>query len=220
MNKVVASAIGVVLAITLAGALGIGIGWGIGTTVPKSSASGIGSSTGQTSSGSVYRLQLIEPMNTGWNSTTAQPKFFVVGSKGLESSADISLPLNTLIQVMIVSYDTPTPGSTNIMGVVNGTQGNKVYLINGTTASMSSMPEQWGQNVTSVPGAQLAHTFTIQGLGVNIPVVGGDTEIAYLYLTKAGTYTWYCQTPCGFGMNGMGGAMSANGWMTGSVTVS
>jgi plastocyanin len=124
-----------------------------------------------------------------------------------------------MIQVSIVSYDTPTPGSTNSMGVVNGTVGNKVYLINGTTASMSSMPAQWGQNVTSVPGAVLAHTFTIQGLGVNIPVVGGDTSIAYLYLTKPGTYTWYCQTPCGLGSDGMGGAMSANGWMTGQITV-
>ena len=37
----------------------------------------------------VYHLKLIEPMNTGWNATLAQPKFFVVGPKGLESNCPI-----------------------------------------------------------------------------------------------------------------------------------
>ena len=170
--------------------------------------------------GTAYRLTLIEPMNTGWNATTAQPKFYVVGPGGLGSSASISLPVKTLIQVTIVSYDTPTPGSTDQQGRVSGTVSGTVFLINGTAASMSSMPEQWGQNVTSVPGAGLAHTFTIPQLGVNVPVVGGDTEIAYIYFTTSGTYTWLCETPCGFGPTGSEGAMSAAGWMTGSITVS
>ena len=165
-----------------------------------------------------YQLQLLEPMNTGWNATMAQPKFYVVGAHGLESSANITLPVDTLIQVTIVSYDTPTSGSTDAMGVVNGTVGGNVYLINGTTASMSSMPTQWGQNVTSVPGADLAHTFTVQGM-FNIPVVGGDTTIAYLYFSKPGTYVWLCQTPCGFGPNMADGAMATSGWMTGQLTV-
>ena len=168
--------------------------------------------------GNMYRLTLIEPMNTGWNATLAQPKFYVVGQGGLASSANISLPVRTLIQVTIVSYDTPTPGSTDQQGKVNGTVGGTVFLINGTTASMA-MPQPYSQNVTSVPGASLAHTFTIPQLGVNIPVVGGDTVIAYLYFTTAGTFIWLCQTPCGFGPNGADGAMSAAGWMTGLVTV-
>jgi hypothetical protein len=196
-------------------ALGVGVGWGIGTTVP----SGVVTKTTQQGN-NAYHLMLIEPMNVGWNATTAQPKFYVVGQGGLGSSANIALPVRTLIQVTIVSYDTPTNGSTDQQGRVNGTVGGNVYLINGTTASMSSMPEQWGRNVTSVLGASLAHTFTIPELGVNIPVVGGDTEIAYLYLTKTGTFTWYCLTPCGFGPNGALGAMSTAGWMNGMVTVS
>lgn len=169
--------------------------------------------------GNMYRLTLIEPMNTGWNATMAQPKFYVVGQGGLASSANISLPVRTLIQVTIVSYDTPTPGSTDLQGKVNGTMGGTVFLINGTTASMGAMPVPYSQNVTSVPGASLAHTFSIPELGINIPVVGGDTEIAYLYFTTTGTFIWLCQTPCGFGPNGTGGAMSATGWMTGLVNV-
>ncbi|HEV2137723.1 MAG TPA: hypothetical protein VGR53_02675 [Nitrososphaerales archaeon] len=208
-------AMAVIAILIIVAALGVGIGWGIGTTVSPSGPT----KSGQQSNGA-FRLTLIEPMNTGWNATTAQPKIFVVGQGGLSSSANISLPVRTLIQLTIVSYDTPTGGSTDQQGKVNGTQGENVYLINGTTASMSSMPEQWGKNVTSVPGASLAHTFSIPQIGVNIPVVGGDTEIAYLYFTKTGTFTWFCLTPCGFGPDGSGGAMSAPGWMTGVVTVS
>ncbi len=169
--------------------------------------------------GSAYHLSLVEIMDAQWNSTTAQPVFYAMGPKGLESAANIVLPANTLIEVSIVSYDTPTPGSSDGMGVVSGTVNGNVYLINGTMASMNSMPGQWGTNVTEVSGADLAHTFTIPQLGINLPVVGGDTEIAYLYLTKTGTFTWYCETPCGFGPAGMDGAMSKTGWMAGQITV-
>jgi hypothetical protein len=204
-----------IVALIAASTLGVGIGWGIGTTVPSG---GVTKTT--TTSNIGYRLLLIEPMNTGWNATLAQPKFFVVGPGGLMSSANLSLPVRTLIQVTVVSYDTPTAGSLDSQGKVNGTMGGTVYLINGTTASMSDMPQQWGTNVTSVSGSLLAHTFTIPELGVNIPVVGGDTQIAYLYFTKTGTFTWLCLTPCGFGPNGSQGAMSTAGWMSGTVTVS
>jgi len=70
-----------------------------------------------------------------------------------------------------------------------------------------------------VPGATLAHTFTIEQLGINIPVVGGDAEIVYLYLNQTGTFPWICLTPCGFGHLGMMGAMSMLGWMEGQITV-
>jgi hypothetical protein len=168
-----------------------------------------------------FKLTLMEIMDTGWNSTMAQPQFSVVGptGTGLESSANIALPANTLIQLTIISYDTPTAGSTDAQGKVSGTVGGTVYLVNGTSAMGTDVTQRWGQNVTSVPGAMLAHTFTIQALGINIPVVGGDTEIAYLYLTQTGTFQWVCLTPCGFGPTGMQGAMSTAGWMEGQVTV-
>ena len=166
-----------------------------------------------------FRLTLMEIMDTGWNSTTAQPQFSIFGPKGLEPAANISLPAHTLIQLTIISYDTPTAGSTDQEGKVTGTVGDTIYLINGTTAMGMNASQSWGQNVTSVPGNMLAHTFTIQQLGINIPVVGGDTEIAYLYLNQTGTFQWICLTPCGFGPTGTGGAMSMPGWMEGQVTV-
>jgi hypothetical protein len=168
-----------------------------------------------------YMLTLLETMGNRWNSTAAesQPVFFVAGPSGLESSANISLPADRMIELVIISYDTPTPPPAQYSNVT-GTIGNKMYLVNGTSASMSS-PMSWGAEVSSVPTAQIAHTFTITSLGINIPVVGGDTEIAFLYLTQTGTFTWQCYTPCGFpNVNaGWSGAMITPGWMTGEVTV-
>ena len=168
-----------------------------------------------------FMLTLLETMGNKWNSTApeSQPVFFVAGPSGLESSANISLPANRMIELVIISYDTPTPPPAQYSNVT-GTIGNKMYLVNGTSASMSS-PMSWGAEVSSVPTAQIAHTFTITSLGINIPVVGGDTEIAFLYLTQTGTFTWQCYTPCGFpNVNGgWSGAMVTPGWMTGEVTV-
>ena len=167
----------------------------------------------------MQQLTLVEIMDSDWNSTTAQPKFYVMGSHGLESSANIVVPVNTMIQLTIVAYDTPTDSSEDGQGVVSGVIGGSMVLINGTSASMDDMPGQWSQNVTSVPGSMLAHTFSIPDLGINVPVVGGDTQIVYLKFAKAGTYTWYCLPTCGFGASGADGAMSKAGWMMGQITI-
>lgn len=190
--------------------------------IPSSATNPVTTTKAGQSSGpsqGVYQVTVEEIMDSAWNSTMAQPQFTIMGPKGMMASDNISLPLRTLIQVTIVSYDTPTPGSTDQMGKVNGTVGGNVYLINGTAAMGTDMMQSFGGNVTSVSGIYLAHTFTVPELGINIPVVGGDTEIAYLYLTKAGTFTWVCLTPCGFGPTGMDGAMSRGGWMTGQIVV-
>ena len=166
-----------------------------------------------------FRLTLMEIMDTAWNTTVAQPQFTIMGTNAMQSTANILLPAHTLIQLTIISYDTPTAGSTDAEGKVSGTVGGTMYLINGTTAMGTDVAQRWAQNVTSVPGSMLAHTFTIQQLGINVPVVGGDTEIAYLTLNQTGTFQWICLTPCGLGPNGMGAAMSTPGWMEGQVTV-
>jgi len=168
-----------------------------------------------------YMLTLLETMGNKWNATApeSQPQFFVAGPSGLQSSANISLPADRLIELVIISYDTPTPPPAQYSNVT-GTVGGGMYLINGTSAALST-PQSWGSKVSSVPTAQIAHTFTVESLGINIPIVGGDTEIAFLYLKQTGTFTWQCYTPCGFpNVNGgWSGAMVTPGWMTGEVTV-
>ena len=209
-------------------------GWMTGDIVASAAAASQSSSPTQSStiaaSSGPYALNIVEIMQNEWNSTAPmQPQFYVLGSHGLESTADISLPVNRVIQVTVMAYDTPTDGATASEGVVSGTIGGTVYLINGSvaagTANMSmgmsmAMAADWGQNVTSVPASELAHTFTIPQLGINIPVVGGDMVIAYIELHQTGTFTWVCLTPCGLGPDGTVGAMETAGWMTGNIEVS
>ncbi len=81
-----------------------------------------------------------------------------------------------------------------------------------------------GKATTSVSDINVAHTFTVVGLGFNMPIpvapTGGHvTVVATFVAKKAGTFTWHCFAPCGSGSTGMTGAMSTMGWMTGKVKV-
>ncbi|MDG6991429.1 MAG: hypothetical protein JRM99_08460 [Nitrososphaerota archaeon] len=228
MDRALNDAIVILVAMVLVAAAGIGIGWGFGTTVPSSSAPAGPTSSiqvGSTASNTTYKLTLVEIMGVAWNSTTMQPKFYVLGDHGLESSANISLPAHRLVQLTIFSYDTPTSGVSAQEAKVEGTVGGVMSFYNGTLATgvanetMAQMMSV-GMNVTSVPADSVAHTFSIPQLGIGVPVVGGSTEIAYLMFDQTGNYTWLCMTPCGFGPDGSGGAMSTPGWMTGQLTVS
>ena len=207
-------------------------GWMMGDVVASGAAASSSGSTSQQGavyvSSGPYALTLVETMQNMWNSSSPmQPKFFVLGAHGLESTASISLPVNTVIQITIVSYDTPTPGATDAQGLVSGTLNGEVYVLNGTVATGASTGNMsmaaaadWGQNTTSVPASELAHTFTIPQLGINIPAVAGSTVIADIEIHQSGNFTWICLTPCGLGDNGTLGAMDAPGWMTGNIVVS
>lgn len=81
-----------------------------------------------------------------------------------------------------------------------------------------------GKAVSSVPNSDVAHTFTVVGLGLNMPVpaapTGGSvTVVAHFVATRAGEFVWQCYAPCGSGSSSMGGAMSTMGWMEGTVRV-
>ena len=55
-----------------------------------------------------------------------------------------------------------------------------------------------GQSISSLP---ISHTFTIQGLGVNIPIPP-DTVVTFTYtFATSGVYKYFCETPCGPGMD-------------------
>lgn len=81
-----------------------------------------------------------------------------------------------------------------------------------------------GKAVTTVSNNQIAHTITIPSLGINIPLPkapeGGVTTVTFTFKAPAaGTYKWFCLTPCGNGPGGMGGAMKTDDWMRGHLVV-
>ncbi|HKJ96813.1 MAG TPA: hypothetical protein VJ944_03635, partial [Thermoplasmataceae archaeon] len=101
-----------------------------------------------------------------------------------------------------------------VITVVNNTN------VNSSSPSGASINVSGGQAVRGIQLDNVAHTFTVSGLNLNIPIPPSSVVHANLYINGAGTYHWQCQAPCGSGSNGWSGAMATAGWMTGTVVVS
>jgi len=118
------------------------------------------------------------------------------------SPANFSVP-SGLVVFTIVNYDVPANWSgcpCNVTGTVGDTE-----TVNATTYA-------------EVPSSNVAHTFDIPALGLNVLVPGMSTVTFALDLTQPGTYTWICEMPCG--ADGFSGPpMGLPGYMTGTITV-
>jgi len=214
-----------IIAILIA-ASGIAIGYGFGTTVQISAQ---GTTVTKTISGSnssaPYVLTLVITTGNFFNSTFGdQPAYYVLGPNGLQSSAQIVLPANREIELVIVNYDDGAANlSSSQYATVAGTVNDQMTVVNNTdvnsTMGSSGIQIRGGASVGSLPVADVSHTFTIPSLGINVPVGTSSTEVVYFTVDTPGTYTWYCMTACGAGTNGLDGAMATKGWMTGSLVV-
>ncbi|MDG6906399.1 MAG: hypothetical protein JRN20_11505 [Nitrososphaerota archaeon] len=191
----------------------------VSTTLTKTTTAASNAST-------PYVVTLVITTNNIYNASVGdQPAYYVLGPNGLGSSANISLPAHQLIKLVIVNYD---DGPANLTGsqyaTVSGTKNKVVTEINNDNVNSSQgaagIQISGGQNVSSVSPDDIAHTFTVPQLGLNIPIMPSSTVVAYFTLNQAGTFTWFCMTECGSGPNGLEGAMSTPGWMTGSLVVS
>jgi hypothetical protein len=207
---------------------GLAAGYGIGSTLPTTSPRTTATTTlttGSSNASAPYVLTLVITTENQFNSTVGdQPTFYVLGPDGLQSTAQINLPANRLIKLIIVNYD---EGSANLTdpkyATATGVVNNRITLVNNTlvnsTMGSSGILIRGVENVSSLPESEIGHTFTIPSLGINVPVATLSTEVAYFTLSTPGKYSWFCMTACGSGSDGLGGAMSTPGWMSGSVVV-
>ena len=130
----------------------------------------------------------------------------------------IDLPANAKVVLTIYSFDdgtAPLAKSLQMYDKVTGTAGG-TESYDGTT-------------VSSVPNKDVAHTFTVPGIGLNLPVPAAQSTkagaitpavvTASFVTSKKGSFTWQCYAPCGSGKAGMGGAMQSPGEMTGKVVI-
>ena len=133
--------------------------------------------------------------------------------------SNITLPANSTVNVRIFDFDDGTAAMpdnspfTKVTGVV----GNKV-----TVQSMGKGdPNALGQakSISELAGKDIAHTFTISALKLNVPIPVTSVASFQLKTGKAGTYTWQCLAPCGSDPNGMGGAMVGDGYMKGTLKI-
>jgi hypothetical protein len=214
--------VGLIAASLLAGA-------GLGLAASESGGfNGTGTTVTQTPGGnstSPYILTLIITTNNLFNSTIGdQPAFYVLGSSGLESSANITLPAHHLIELVISNYDDGNaslsgPQYASVSGTVSGTE----MVFNNTninsTQGSSGIELRGAQTVASLPTGDISHTFTVPSLSLNVPISTSSTVVAFFTTGSAGTLTWLCEANCGSGADGTGGAMITAGWMTGALTV-
>ena len=130
------------------------------------------------------------------NNTTGYPYY---------TPANFSVPAGVAI-FTIMDYDDPINWS-GCPCPVTGTVGD-IEVINGTPMSV-------------VPATNVAHTFNIPELGLQVLSPGGGVAVQFkVDLTHAGAFSWYCLAPCGTGANPYNSPpMGVPGLMTGTMTV-
>jgi heme/copper-type cytochrome/quinol oxidase subunit 2 len=167
-----------------------------------------------------YVVTLVVATGSVFNKTAGdQPAFLVLGPNGLVSSGQINIPAHRLIKLVIVNYDNGNASLRSpVQAKVSGTSDGSIFVasndnINSSQAA-AGIVVKGGAQVSSVSFSQIAHTFSIPTLGLNIPIPVTSTVVAYFTVDKAGTFLWYCFTACG------DAAMATSGWMTGSMVAS
>jgi hypothetical protein len=136
-----------------------------------------------------------------------------VGFGPMYTNTSWAVHVGDTVVIRITSYDdgpAPLTGSQIMLAQVHGTVGG-IETVD-------------GKPVSSVANDDITHTFTVPGLGLNMPIpaapTGGSVTVVARYIaTRSGTFTWQCYAPCGSGPNSMGGPMSVKGWMEGTVRV-
>jgi hypothetical protein len=142
------------------------------------------------------------------------------------------VPAGSRIDMTIYGYDGCTPLRNNLWGQVMGTIGNVAYEDGKPFKALNSYS-----------GCNVAHTFSIPGIGLNVPMGSPTlaqiakpglcgtspctTDNPHVVMTfsfnspKApGEYFWQCRIPCGGGfIDGFGGPMQTIGFMTGNMVV-
>jgi hypothetical protein len=140
------------------------------------------------------------------------------------------VPAGATVNVTVLGYDGCTPLRNPFWGKVTGTIGGTENIDGKTVKALDS----WRT-------CSVGHTFSIPGIGLNVPM-GSPTTVAennalctdspctsgpkatmkfsFHAPTTPGSYFWQCRVPCGGGfVTGFGGPMQAIGFMTGQMEV-
>jgi hypothetical protein len=140
------------------------------------------------------------------------------------------VPAATKIDMTIEEYDGCTPLRNPYWGRVTGTLGGVEYVDGKPVSTLNSWAE-----------CTVAHTFSMLGLGINVPLAsptsysansnlcstspctsGPHNVVTFSFMTpdRGGTFRWQCIIPCGLGyVDGNGGPMATPGYMSGQMEV-
>ena len=131
------------------------------------------------------------------------------------------LPAYSTVVVTVTDFDsaTPLPAALQVYAHAQGIVGDTFTItpIDPKTPNAAAGPTTAH---TSLDPADVAHTLTAPGLGLNVPIAPFARVTFTIHTGAPGTYTWHCMDPCGSGSSGWGGAMAAqSGYMEGTITV-
>jgi heme/copper-type cytochrome/quinol oxidase subunit 2 len=116
---------------------------------------------------------------------------------------NVTVKAGTTVDFVLTTIDTAV--LQNFSDVVS----TPFTVYNDTASGVVASHYGQGQNITNMP---IGHTFTITQLGLNIPIPPTTVVNFSVTFSKAGTYMFTCDTPCGPGMG-------LNGYMQGYVIV-
>jgi hypothetical protein len=134
--------------------------------------------------------------------------------------SSLTLPANSTVQITVVNFDDATalpPGSEQFATATGVIGPLRIQALDPTKPNDTSAAVTTATSLDPQKG--VSHTFTIAKLGINVPIAPKSKVTFTIHTGKAGTYTWQCMDPCGTGPSGWGGAMSAEGFMRGTLTV-
>lgn len=164
--------------------------------------------------GMTQMVAVTKPSSTVNLTIVAQKPGSSIDGPAYTPSTSLRLPAHSTVNVTIVNADpgdTPLPAGSPF-NHVTGVTGGQAY-VDGTAYSQLALDK-------------IAHTFTVPGLGINVPIPGdapagkSNITVTFSFTTgSAGTYMWQCMDPCGADPNGWGGPMATRGYMMGTITV-
>jgi hypothetical protein len=133
--------------------------------------------------------------------------------------SNLTLPAHSTVRIRITNFDDATAQKPAKYAHVWGTVGNTVQVQKMMAVSMPNMLSK-ARTVDALPAAtQVSHTFTSDGMHLNVPVLPAGVTTFVIKTGAPGHYTFQCMNPCGTGKTGWGGAMSKKGEMSGTITV-
>jgi hypothetical protein len=135
--------------------------------------------------------------------------------------SDFTLPAYSTVIVTITNFDDATalPKGSESYATASGLVGGTftVTPINLKDPNGAAGPTK---TLSSLDPATVSHTFTLPGLGINVPIAAHARETFTIRTGAPGTFAWRCMDPCGAGTAGWGTAMAATrGYMEGTLTV-
>ncbi|HVC32973.1 MAG TPA: hypothetical protein VNL16_05635 [Chloroflexota bacterium] len=132
---------------------------------------------------------------------------------------DLTVPAHSTIAVRIVQFDdgaAPLPANSpyaKVTGVVGGSA--TAQALTATDPNNPGAPKAYQELAVS----DVAHTFTVDGLKINVPLPVSAVVSFSFESGDPGTFHWMCMAPCGGDPQGYGTAMYRANYMMGTLRV-